>query len=193
MARRGPKPKKHGYIPMAGNPNQELGLTEKQERFARIMASEDLTYTEAAVKAGYSEKAAGVQGSKLMNWNLFPHVVNRVRELKQELAKKYDVTFENHVMKLAQIRDMAIQANNYPAAVSAEKARGQAAGLYVSRQEILVGKIDQMDKNQVLEEIRRLQKEFPALMLATAPTIDAVAIKDEKNEPTRAKSLESME
>lgn len=193
MARPGPKPKKRGYIPMAGNPNQELGLTEMQERFARIMASEDITYTEAAIKAGYSEKAASVQGSKLMNWNLFPHVVNRVRELKQELAKKYDVTFENHVMKLAQIRDMAIQANNYPAAVSAEKARGQAAGLYVSRQEILVGKIDQMDKNQVLEEIRRLQKEFPALMLATAPTIDAVAIRDEKNEPARAKSLESLE
>jgi len=193
MARPGPKPKKRGYIPMAGNPNQELGLTEMQERFARIMASEDITYTEAAIKAGYSEKAASVQGSKLMNWNLFPHVVNRVRELKQELAKKYDVTFENHVMKLAQIRDMAIQANNYPAAVSAEKARGQAAGLYVSRQEILVGKIDQMDKNQVLEEIRRLQKEFPALMLATAPTIDAVAIRDEKNEPARAKPLESLE
>jgi len=193
MARPGPKPKKRGYVPMAGNPKQELGLTEMQERFARIMASEDLTYTEAAIKAGYSEKAAGVQGSKLMNWNIFPHVVNRVRELKQELAKKYDVTFENHVMRLAQIRDMAIQANNYPAAVSAEKARGQVAGLYVSRQEILVGKIDQMDKHQVLEEIRRLQKEFPALMLASSPVIDVIPMKEKKNEPTRKKSLESLE
>ena len=193
MARPGPKPRIKGYIPMAGNPKVEIGLTEMQERFARIIASEEITYTEAAIKAGYAESCAAVTGSKLMNWDLNPHVVKRVRELKQELAKKYDVTFESHVMKLAQIRDLAIQANNYPAAVSAEKARGQAAGLYVTRQEILVGKIDQMDKNQVLEEIKRLQKEFPALMLATAPTIDMIPIKEEKNEPTRAKTLESLE
>jgi len=193
MARPGPKPRIKGYTPMAGNPKAEIGLTEMQERFARIIASEELTYTEAAIKAGYAESCAGVTGSKLMNWDLNPHVVKRVRELKQELAKKYDVTFENHVMKLAQIRDLAIQANNYPAAVSAEKARGQAAGLYVTRQEILVGKIDQMDKNEVLEEIRKLQKEFPALMLASTPTIDLIPIKDEKNDTARAKTLESLE
>ena len=49
------------------------------------------------------------------------------------------------------------------AAVAAEKSRGQAAGLYIDRKEILHGKIDQMDREQVMKEIQKLQKEFPAL------------------------------
>jgi hypothetical protein len=49
------------------------------------------------------------------------------------------------------------------AAVSAEKQRGMAAGLYISRSEILVGRIDQMSKDEVLREIAKLQEEFPAL------------------------------
>ena len=52
---------------------------------------------------------------------------------------------------------------NFAAAVAAEKSRGQAAGLYIDRKEILHGKIDQMDREQVMKEIQKLQKEFPAL------------------------------
>ena len=51
--------------------------------------------------------------------------------------------------------------------VAAEKSRGQAAGIYIDRKEILHGRIDQMDKEQVMKEIERLQKEFPALAVVT--------------------------
>ena len=75
-----------------------------------------------------------------------------------------DVSGESdEVKKLAEIRDLAMQNGNYPAAVAAEKSRGQAAGIYIDRKEILHGRIDQMDRDQVIKEIEKLQKEFPAL------------------------------
>ena len=150
------------------------GLTEKQEKFCRIYATEDVTRTEAARLAGYSESAAAWAGSRFLNGRDYPQILARIAEIKEELAKKYEVTFDNHVRQLARIRDAAYEKGNYPAAVSAEKARGQAAGLYISRQEILVGKIDQMSREEVLAEIAKLQTEFPILANATAPTIDMI-------------------
>jgi len=97
----------------------------------------------------------------------------RIRELKQEMAGKYEVNFDNHVRRLAEIRDAAVASGNYAAAVTAEKARGQAAGLYVTRQEILVGKIDQMSKEELIQEIAKLNKEYPALIeLSANPVLE---------------------
>lgn len=152
------------------NPKQALGITPMQEKFCMIYATEDVTQTDAARMAGYSD-AAG-QASKFLNGRDFPQIVERIRVIKEELAKKYEVTFDNHVRKLAEIRDLAVQNGNYPAAVTAEKARGAAAGLYITRQEILVGKIDQMSKEEVLAEIRRLQQEIPLLAQNSAPVLD---------------------
>ena len=150
------------------------GLTEKQEKFCRIYATEDVTRTEAARLAGYSESAAAWAGSRFLNGRDYPQILARIAEIKEELSKKYEVTFDNHVRQLARIRDAAFEKGNFPAAVSAEKARGAAAGLYVTRQEILVGKIDQMSREEVLAEIAKLQSEFPVLANATAPTIDMI-------------------
>lgn len=158
------------------------GLTEKQEKFCRIYATEDVTRTEAARLAGFSESAAAWAGSRFLNGRDYPHIVTRIAEIKEELSKKYEVTFDNHVRQLARIRDAAFENKNFPAAVSAEKARGAAAGLYVSRQEILVGKIDQMSREEVLAEIAKLQKEFPVLANTTAPTIDMVRSLRDENE-----------
>jgi len=94
---------------------------------------------------------------------LNPRVNQRIAEIKQELGVKYEVTFEGHVKKLAEIRDAALSGSNFAAAVAAEKSRGQAAGLYIDRKEILHGRIDQMSKEEVLKEIQKLQEDFPAL------------------------------
>ena len=98
-----------------------------------------------------------------------------------ELAHKYEVTFEGHVKKLAEIRDGAMQNGNYAAAVAAEKSRGQAAGLYIDRKEILHGKIDQMNRDEVMREIKKLQEEYPALALvANGNVVDAEMVEPEK-------------
>jgi hypothetical protein len=58
------------------------------------------------------------------------------------------------------IRDQALQAGAYGAAVQAEFRRGQALGtIYIDRKEIRHGTIDSMSKEDVqrkLEEIKRL-------------------------------------
>lgn len=145
------------------------GLTEKQEKFCRIYATEDVTRTEAARLAGFGEGTAAWAASRFLNGRDYPHVLARVAEIKEELSQKYEVTFDGHIRQLAKIRDMALEKGNFTAAVAAEKSRGAAAGLYVSRSEILVGKIDQMSRDEVMAEIVKLQSQFPVLMLDTAP------------------------
>lgn len=158
------------------NPKKEKGLTEKQEKFCRIYATEDVTRTEAARLAGYGDGTAAWAASRFLNGRDYPQILARIAEIKEELATKYEVTFDGHVRQLARIRDMALDKGNFTAAHAAEKSRGQAAGLYISRSEILVGKIDQMSREEVLAEIAKLQSQFPILIESTAPTIDMVAL-----------------
>jgi hypothetical protein len=105
-----------------------------------------------------------------------------VAEIKEELSRKYEVTFDSHIRQMARIREAALESKNYTAAVAAETARGQAAAVSVSRSEILVGKIDQMSKEEVLAEIAKLQQQFPVLVSQTAPTIDMVSLSRDASE-----------
>ena len=148
------------------------GLTPKQEVFAVTYATENVTQTEAARRAGFSNPTWA--GSRFLNGRDYPHVLRRIVELKNELSRKYEVTFENHVKKMAEIRDMALADKNYSSAVAAEKSRGQVAGLYIARHEILIGKIDQMSREEVLSEIQKLQEEYPALAAAMAAKKEAL-------------------
>ena len=168
-------------LDVVANPRTEKHITPMQEEFSRLYVCEDISQTEAAVRAGYSKKSAPAMASQLLNGKNYPHVVARVRELRTELSHKYEVTFEGHVKKLAEIRDGAMQNGNYAAAVAAEKSRGQAAGLYIDRKEILHGKIDQMNRDEVMREIKKLQEEYPALALvANGNVVDAEVIEPEK-------------
>jgi len=139
----------------------EIGLSAKQEKFCQLYATDDsLTQTECARLAGYAEKHAAVQASNMLK---HPKIIERIRDIKSDLGRKYAVSFESHVKKLAEIRDQALQSGQFAAAVSAEKHRGQAAGLYIDRKEILHGRIDQMSREDVLKEIQKLQEEYPML------------------------------
>lgn len=165
-----PKKTHRAYEKTVAIPRLEIGLTAMQERFCQLYATrDDLTQTDCAREAGYAHASAAVAASDLVRQ---PRIQERVRDLKQALGKKYEVTFENHVRKMAEIRDQAIGAGAWAAAVTAEKHRGQAAGLYIDRKEILHGRIDQMSREDVLKEIANLTKEFPMLeMIATTSQI----------------------
>lgn len=171
------------------NPKQAIGVTPMQEKFCMIFSCEDVTQTDAARKAGYSD--AATIASKFLNGRDYPQIVERIRQIKEELSIRYEVTFENHVRKLAEIRDAALQSNNFASAVAAEKARGSAAGLYVTRQEILVGKIDQMSKEEVMAEIRRLQSEMPLLAHTASHMINITP--EEEPDGTGEKALAGLE
>jgi len=74
---------------------------------------------------------------------------------------------------LQHIRDQALEAGNFGAAVSAESRRGQALGtIYVDRKEIRVGTIDSMSKDEVrrkLEEIKALYGAPPQTLIDIEP------------------------
>ena len=122
-------------LAVVANPKIDFGLTPKQEKFCKIYATQEVTQTEAAIEAGYVISNAHAIASKMLNGRDFP-----------------------------QIRDESLANQNYASAVAAEKARGQVAGLYIDRKEILHGKIDQMDRQEVMDEIKRIQSEFPQLV-----------------------------
>jgi hypothetical protein len=51
-------------------------------------------------------------------------------------AKTAQITLESHLSKLAEIRDLAIAAEDYSAANTAETNRGKVMGYYVERKEV---------------------------------------------------------
>ena len=92
-AKRGPK---------KGNANGRIGpkgLNAKEERFCREYVI-DLHVTRAATAAGYSEKTAGQQGSRLLTK---PAVQAFIAELQAEVAEKLEISQERIVAELARI------------------------------------------------------------------------------------------
>jgi phage terminase small subunit len=141
---------------------QRRKLNGKEWKFVQELVSGDgqVTLKEAAMRAGYKEVSAKVMAWKLTNPEISPHVVAAIQEYRAELAAKYGTTYERHMKDLQMIRDAALAAGAYGAAVQAEYRRGQALGtIYVERKEIRHGTIDSMSKEEVmrkLEEIKRL-------------------------------------
>ena len=137
-------------------------LTPQEWKFVEEFVAGDghVTLKEAALRAGYSETWAKTKARDLTDPEVCPHVVAAIQERRRELGEKYATTFERHMRDLQVIRDQALQAGAYGAAVQAEYRRGQALGtIYIDRKEIRHGTIDSMPKEEVmrkLEEIKRL-------------------------------------
>jgi phage terminase small subunit len=81
-------------------------LTDKQEAFIREYMV-DLNATQAAIRAGYSEKTATEQGSRLLT-NV--KVLARIEELKNKRAEKLEVDAEWVLKRLMQISDRCMTA-----------------------------------------------------------------------------------
>ena len=141
---------------------QKKKLTQKEWTFVQELVSGDgaVTMKECAIRAGYNPKSAKIWAWRLTNPEISPHVVAAIQEYRAELAAKYGTTFERHMRDMQTIRDAALAAGAYGAAVQAEYRRGQALGtIYIDRKEIRHGTIDQMSKEEVekkLEELKRL-------------------------------------
>ncbi|HSX63426.1 MAG TPA: terminase small subunit, partial [Pseudoxanthomonas sp.] len=58
-------------------------------------------------------------------------ITARLAELRAPAVDAAQITLEQHLKDLKDLRDAALSEGKYSAAVSAEVARGKAAGLYV--------------------------------------------------------------
>jgi len=140
---------------------KEVLLTPKEWAFVQEYVTRDgtMTRTEAAIRAGYTPNAAREAITRLLDPARSPHVVAAVNELRAELAEKYGTTFERHMRDLQTIRDKAIEAGAWSAAVQAEYRRGQALGtIYVDRKEVRIGTIDSMSKEEVMKKLEEIKK-----------------------------------
>jgi hypothetical protein len=128
---------------------------------------------EAAIRAGYKPSGATEAARQLTDANARPDVVAAIHETRRDLRAKYGTTLERHMKDLMDIRDRALAANNFSAAVAAEYRRGQALGtIYVDRKEIKIGTIDTMSKEEVmrkLEELRAMYEPQPAIEVEAKP------------------------
>jgi phage terminase small subunit len=151
--------------------NQRKVLNDKEWKFVQEYVSGDgrVTLKEAAMRAGYKEGSASVMAWKLTNPKEYPHVVAAIQAYRAELASKYNTNYERHMRDLQIIRDKAIDAGAWAAAVNAEYRRGQALGtIYVERKEILHGTIDSMSKEDVqrkLTELKQLYGPAPTALI----------------------------
>jgi phage terminase small subunit len=152
-------------------------LTDKQRTFVYEYVVNQVSGTEAARRAGY--RHPNVRAAELLNDK--PYVSERINQFRLELQRKYEVTYENHVEQLAKLRDVALRNGAYSAAVNAEKARGQVGGLYVDRKEILIGRIESMNRDDVVRRLQEIHHQY-------RPILDVTPVEELDNE--RSKSLE---
>ena len=145
-------------------------LKPREAKFVEIYAGADGTISlkEAALQAGYPEGSAANMGHLLTSPDKYPQVVAAIQRRQAELNAKHGTTFERHMKDLQFIRDKAIEAGAWAAAVQAEYRRGQALGtIYIDRKEIRHGSIDSMSKEEVqkkLEALRRLYQGSPEVV-----------------------------
>lgn len=143
------------------NPRARKTLNPREAKFVEIYAASEgnLTLGEAAEQAGYPKTTASRMGSTLVNPDKSPHVVAAIQRRRAELNAKYGTTYERHMRDLQFIRDKAIEAGAWAAAVQAEYRRGQALGtIYIDRKEIRHGTIDSMSKEEVQRKLEALRK-----------------------------------
>ena len=141
-------------------------LSEQQKKFAELLVYNEgrKTPTECAIEAGYAEGSAHVRASELRNPNKFPLVAKYIGEIRQEVQKKYEVTFEKHITELGRIRQEALAKGAFSAATNAEVARGKAAGLYIEQKIIRTGKLEDMSIEELEAKMKRIYDENKTLI-----------------------------
>ena len=141
-------------------------LSEQQKKFAQLLVYNEgrKTPTECALEAGYAEGSAHVRASELRNANKYPLVVKYIGELRSEIQKKYEVSFERHITELGRIRQEALAKGAFSAATNAEVARGKAAGLYIEQKIIRTGKLEDMSIEELEAKMKRIYDENKTLI-----------------------------
>ncbi len=151
---------------------EDRPLTAKQQRFVDELVANDgqVTLREAAIRAGYGQKNAHAVAYVLTNPMRSPHVVAALKRARDEQDRKYAVDYKRHLRDLQRIRDAALNAGAYGAAVQAEYRRGMAHGhIYVHKSEVRHGSIDTMSKEEVLRALQELESKGRGLIDVTPP------------------------
>ena len=175
---------------------QRKKLTQKEWTLVQELVSGDgaVTMKEAALRAGYTINSAKTMAWKLTNPDINPHVVAAIQEYRAELGAKYGTTYERHMRDLQTIRDAALAAGAYGAAVQAEYRRVQALGtIYIERKEIRHGTIDSMSREEVERKLNEIKSLYGGPPPQAILDVEAKDITVERDPPFEArKQLEAV-
>ena len=106
-------------------------LTPKQLKFIREYVKTS-NATEAAKKAGYSEKTACEQGSRLLA-NV--KVASEVKKLQKKLEEEFSYSIYKSFKNFEKIQDLALEGDekDLRAFLKAEELKGKLTGLYTEK------------------------------------------------------------
>jgi hypothetical protein len=171
------------HVRANGRPDPRKGkLTGRQETFCRLIVEGILSNAECARQSGYSAETAGQYATKLLNGQDFPHVVERITELREERQRRYGVTTIGQLERLAKLSKGAEDAGQFSAAINAEKIRSAMGGLTIDRRET-INTLDQLSRDEITARLAALQQKYPQ-----AFQIDAVPMKDITPDEPRPRS-----
>lgn len=108
-----------------------MALTNKQQRFVEEY-SVDSNATQAAIRAGYSERTAEVQGHQLLNKTL---VFAAIQEQRRIVSEAVNITAEDVLKIFAREADAGDKSEPNSARVRAAELLGKSLGMFVERQE----------------------------------------------------------
>lgn len=145
------------------------------------------TATECALEAKYSPDRAAVTASELQNPKLYPLVAQYIGELRQEILKKYDISFESHMAQLGNMRNEALTAKAWTAAINAEVARGKAAGLYIEQKIIRTGKLDDLSEEELDKRIADVLDQYSPIL--EGHTVETLKDEVKKTKPSSNRTL----
>ena len=128
-------------------------LTQRQQDFLDNFIHKDMTQTNAARQAGYSNPS--VDAVRLLR---NPVVQDRWQEMQEENRSRFGVTLDKSLRDLLKIRNEALERERYSEAIRAEELRLKASGLLVNKAHVLHEKVDSMTKEDILAELENLQR-----------------------------------
>jgi phage terminase small subunit len=128
-------------------------LTQKQQDFLDNFMHKDMTQTNAARQAGYSNPS--VDAVRLLRNEV---VQERFQEMQDENRSRFGVTIDKSVRDLLKIRNEAWESGKFGEAIRAEELRLKATGLLVNKAHVLHEKVDSMTKEEILAELQNLQR-----------------------------------
>ena len=130
-------------------------LTEMQRRFCEylIMNEGRTTRKEAAIKAGYAENSAAVEGSRLMQ---NPTVQRYLQTRSNEVNRSFTVTKNNYVRRQQVLSQTLVDQGKIEKALGFENLIGKATGQFMDIH--IHGNLNDITKAEKIEEIKRIKE-----------------------------------
>lgn len=142
-------------------------LTDRQARFCEEYLI-DLNATQAAIRAGYSEKTANRIASELLSKL---DIQEKITELKAERAKRTEMTQDSVIQELAAVTRAEIKGVRAVDKLKALELLGKHLGMFVERYEVNAAEIEKR-----IAEAREQGKKEGTQELLEAMPLEALKI-----------------